>query len=66
MYGKTMSSQTINKMRESHKGKIWINNGIEQKLINQSDLSNYNDWSRGMCKKSATTIEITTEKKYLR
>lgn len=67
MYGKTMSSQTTNKMRESHKGKIWINNGVEQKQINQSDISNYNGWSRGMLsKKSATTIEITTEKKDLR
>lgn len=34
---KKMTDQTKQKMRESHKNKIWINNGINHKVINKDD-----------------------------
>lgn len=59
MYGKKHSEATIEKMKkpksdstkklmsESRKGKIWINNGVEQKCIHPDDLQNYIGYEKG-------------------
>lgn len=61
MYGKNISEETRDKHRKACIGRIWINNGIENKFVYPDDYeSNYdnNVWNKGMLpKRSATTIE---------
>lgn len=64
MYGKHVSDKTKSKMRDSHLGKVWVNNGLQNKLIDNTELDRYFGWNRGMLsKKSATTIESIASKK---
>ena len=53
--GRKYSTETKDKLRQSHigkaVGKIWINNGIESKMIYPQDIDKYIGYVKGRCKK---------------
>ena len=51
MYGKSHEQSTRSKMSESRKGRIWINNGVENKCVHPEDLVNYPEYSLGRVSK---------------
>ena len=50
--GKTQSVTHINKRSKTFKGRIWINNGIENKWVQPTELENYlsNGYVKGRLK----------------
>ena len=45
--GKTPSSETRLKLSQNSKGRIWVNNGIIEKLIKKENKTKYHQWNIG-------------------